>query len=149
MESQSVGQIIKKLRNKFGNPEILKTTLARKIQQPEGSSSESLEFVNELGSVVEDFTQRRWASGELKGAGLITRLKNLNSNAEPGPKAAVWCNGVDHKRRARVVGLETFGSFMENLVEKTLEATFKKAEVETSNGGGSRRTMRKWAYTSH
>ncbi|XP_065085963.1 uncharacterized protein LOC135707981 [Ochlerotatus camptorhynchus] len=92
---ENVPLIIEKLRKKFGNPEILSTRLATKIQQLEGPSSESLE------------------------SSLVQKL--------PSYYAMEW---VDYKRRAQSVDLETFGAFMEGLVEKALEATFEKADAK-------------------
>ncbi|XP_065094987.1 uncharacterized protein LOC135716096 [Ochlerotatus camptorhynchus] len=123
---ENVPLIIEKLRKRFGNPEILSTRLATKIQQLEGPSSESLESVIEFGSAVEEFTQH------LKAAGLMDHWKNpilMQSLVQKLPSyyAMEW---VDYKRRAQSVDLETFGAFMEGLVEKALEATFEKADAK-------------------
>ncbi|XP_065079785.1 uncharacterized protein LOC135702687 [Ochlerotatus camptorhynchus] len=123
---ENVPLIIEKLRKRFGNPEILSIRLATKIQQLEGPSTKSLESVIEFGSAVEEFTQH------LKAAGLVDHLKNpilMQSLVQKLPSYYVM-EWVDYKRRAQSVDLETFGAFMEGLVEKALEATFEKADAK-------------------
>ncbi|XP_062703769.1 uncharacterized protein LOC115255512 [Aedes albopictus] len=126
---ENVPLIVEKLRKRFGNPEILSTRLANRIQGLEGPSAESLESVIEFGSAVEEFTQH------LKAAGLVDRLKNpilMQSLVQKLPSyyAMEW---VEYKRRAQSVDLETFGTFMECLVEKALEATFEKADMNEND----------------
>ncbi|XP_062557369.1 uncharacterized protein LOC134222243 [Armigeres subalbatus] len=122
---ENVPSIMEKLKKRFGNPEVLSTRLAKRVQQLEGPKVESLESVIEFGSAVEEFTQH------LKAAGLTDHLKNpilMQSLVQKLPSyyAMEW---VDYKRRVHTVDLETFGDFMECLVEKALEATFDKAEL--------------------
>lgn len=54
---ENVPMIIDKLRRRFGNPEILSTMLAQRIQKLEGPDSENLESLIEFGSAIGEFTQ--------------------------------------------------------------------------------------------
>ncbi|XP_055612678.1 uncharacterized protein LOC129759287 [Uranotaenia lowii] len=119
---ENVPKIIEKLRKRFGNPEILSTMLAYRIQRLSGPSSEDLESLIEFGSAVEEFTEH------MKAAKLFDHLKNpifMKSLVQKLPPCYVM-EWVEFKRRWSVVDLETFGNFMEELVDKALEGTFEQ-----------------------
>lgn len=102
--------------------------LAKRIKQLERPSSEDLETVIEFGSAPEAFTQH------LKAAKLMNHFKNpilMHYLVQQFPScyAMLW---EEYKRRAAVVDLETCCGFMEDLVEKALEATFGKFSFERS-----------------
>ncbi|XP_055538219.1 uncharacterized protein LOC129725877 [Wyeomyia smithii] len=141
---ENVPLIIEKLRKRFGNPEILSTRLAKRIQQLDGPSSESLESVIEFGSAVEEFSQH------LKAAGLVDHLKNpilMQSLVQKLPTyyAMEW---VDYKRRAKTVDLEPFGAFMEGLVEKALEATFEKTDLDGKVKGKEKPKLKAFVHAT-
>ncbi|XP_055633349.1 uncharacterized protein LOC129773728 [Toxorhynchites rutilus septentrionalis] len=124
----NVPTIIEKLRRRFGNPAILSTMMAQRIHKLEGPDSENLESVIEFGSAIEEFTQH------LEVAKLTDHLKNpilMQSLVQKLPScyAMQW---VEYKRRAKTVDLKTFGKFMEDLVDKALEATFEKLDGSSS-----------------
>ncbi|XP_062703529.1 uncharacterized protein LOC134285982 [Aedes albopictus] len=125
---ENVPTIIDKLRRRFGNPEILSTMLAQRIQRLEGPDSENLESIIEFGSAVGEFTQH------LQVSKLDDHLKNpilMQSLIQKLPPcyAMQW---VEYKRRFQVVDLKTFGSFMEDLVDKALEVSFEKIDISSA-----------------
>ncbi|XP_062708042.1 uncharacterized protein LOC115258210 isoform X2 [Aedes albopictus] len=125
---ENVPTIIEKLRRRFGNPEILSTMLAQRIQRLEGPDSDNLESVIEFGSAIGEFIQH------LEVSKLSDHLKNpilMQSLIQKLPPcyAMQW---VEYKRNFRVVDLKTFGKFMEDLVDKALEVTFERIEIGSS-----------------
>ncbi|XP_055590063.1 uncharacterized protein LOC129742216 [Uranotaenia lowii] len=122
----NVPKIIEKLRKRFGNPEILSTMLAYRIERLAGPSSEDLESLIEFGSAVEEFTEH------VKAAKLFDHLKNpilMQSLVQKLPSCYVM-EWVEFKRRWSVVDLETFGNFMEELVDKALKGTFEQFSAD-------------------
>ncbi|XP_055588266.1 uncharacterized protein LOC129740589 [Uranotaenia lowii] len=131
---ENVQSIIQKLRRRFGNPEILSTMLANRIQLLAGPSSEDLESVIEFGSAVEEFTQH------LKVTNLTDHLRNpiLMKRLIQKLPASYAMQWVEYKRKRIVVDLEVFGDFMEELVVKALEATYERCGDEDTARGKRR-----------
>ncbi|XP_055590040.1 uncharacterized protein LOC129752222 [Uranotaenia lowii] len=123
---ENVPFIIQKLRRRFGNPEVLSTILADRIQTLPGPNSEDLESVIEFGSAVEEVTQH------MKAAKLTDHLRNpilMQRLVQklPSVYAMEW---VEFKRKRIAVDLEVFGEFMEELVDKALEVTYAPCNIE-------------------
>ncbi|XP_055584715.1 uncharacterized protein LOC129737580 [Uranotaenia lowii] len=141
---ENVPSIIEKLRKRFGNPEVLSTMLTDRVLQLVGPDSENLESVIEFGSAIEEFTQH------LKASNLTDHLKNPNLmhrlvNKLPSCYAMQW---VEFKRTKRSITLETFGEFMEELVDKALEATFEKVAMEESSKSKRRTAVKGYVHAT-
>ncbi|XP_055605442.1 uncharacterized protein LOC129753634 [Uranotaenia lowii] len=141
---ENVPSIIEKLRKRFGNPEVLSTMLTDRVLQLVGPDSENLESVIEFGSAIEEFTQH------LKASNLTDHLKNPNLmhrlvNKLPSCYAMQW---MEFKRTKRSITLETFGEFMEELVDKALEATFEKVAMEESSKSKRRTAVKGYVHAT-
>ncbi|XP_055590290.1 uncharacterized protein LOC129742417 [Uranotaenia lowii] len=134
LEPENVPAVIERLRKQFGNPEVLSTLLANRVQQLPGPSSEDLKSVIDFGNAVDELTQH------LRVSKLNDHLSNPILMQQliqklPSCYAMQW---VDFKRQQSKVNLETFSVFMENLADKALEVSYEGARLEEASKGKRR-----------